>query len=179
MFNFPTYIVLEIPSPAAEKIQLIRSWFDTERAEMPVEITVAGSSGLGTIAESEDPQKVFSLLTQTAARLKPFRTSLGRVERFPDSETFYFTLSSPEKFIEIHGLIASSGIKFNATPYPVYKPHCTLKLFSESSEQEIRDLLNMAPLNSDFLIDTLSVYSLRNETSSECLFSAKLGTPVS
>ena len=179
MFSEPTYIVLDIPSPVAEKVQLIRSWFDAERAELPVEITLAGSSGLGRIAENENNEKVFRILTDMASRIEPFKSSFERVERFPGTEIFYFSVSAPEKFIEIHRRIASSGIKFNPTAYPVYKPHCTLKLFSESAEQEIRDLLNTAPLNSDFLLNTMSVYELRDGTSPKQLFSVKLGTSVS
>ena len=46
---FPSYIVLDIPSPMAEEIRRLRSRFDAVRASLPAEITLTGSCGVGLI----------------------------------------------------------------------------------------------------------------------------------
>ena len=43
VISTPTYIVIDIPSPMAEKIRLLRGRFDSPRASMPAEITLTGS----------------------------------------------------------------------------------------------------------------------------------------
>ena len=41
------YIVLNIPSPMAERIRELRAKFDPARSAMAAEITITGSSGTG------------------------------------------------------------------------------------------------------------------------------------
>ena len=48
IINSPVYIVLDVPSPVAEKIQSFREKFDPARAALPVEITLTGSCGTWT-----------------------------------------------------------------------------------------------------------------------------------
>jgi len=65
MFEQPTYVVLEIPSPVAEGIRAWRERFDPIVATFPVEITVIGSSGVGPLARDQDPAAVFATLDET------------------------------------------------------------------------------------------------------------------
>ena len=62
-FKHDSYIVLDIPSPVKEKIYEIRNYHkDTLRASLPVEITVAGSSGVGVIEPGQDKSFVFNTI---------------------------------------------------------------------------------------------------------------------
>ena len=49
LIESPAYIVLDIPSPMAEWIKLVRQRFDEERSRLPAEITLTGSCGTGLI----------------------------------------------------------------------------------------------------------------------------------
>lgn len=62
-FEFDSYIVLDLPSPVKEKIYDIRNHHkDTLRASFPVEITLAGSGGLGIIGPGQDKEFVFNTI---------------------------------------------------------------------------------------------------------------------
>jgi hypothetical protein len=45
LYRLPAFIVLEIPPPVREAIQSLRDSLATPATRLPVEITVAGSSG--------------------------------------------------------------------------------------------------------------------------------------
>jgi hypothetical protein len=62
MFEHPTFIVLEVPPPVADVIRRWRERFDPVVATFPVEITLTGSSGVGTLASDQDREEVFSIL---------------------------------------------------------------------------------------------------------------------
>ena len=42
MFDDPSYVVLNIPSPAADIVKDVRHRFNPKRAEYPVEVSVSG-----------------------------------------------------------------------------------------------------------------------------------------
>ena len=44
IFQDPAYIVLNVPSPTADEVRGIRSFFDPPRANMAVEISLCGSN---------------------------------------------------------------------------------------------------------------------------------------
>ncbi len=53
MFEHPTFIVLDMPSPVADKVQKLHDRFDPVVAGFPIEITVVGSSGIKAIITTE------------------------------------------------------------------------------------------------------------------------------
>jgi 2'-5' RNA ligase len=173
MFDEPTYIVLDIPEPVSEIIRNIRKRHDSERAILPVEITVAGSSGIGTIAGGQDEAEVFRMIDETAKKFGPFTASFQRIKKFPRTDIFYFEISEPEKIMAIHQALAVSGVKFNESPFP-FTPHCTLKLVGEVTKREAHELISVVPPQNEFLIDMLSVY-MHEELESKLLHRSKLG----
>jgi len=162
IFQDPTYIVLNVPSPVADELRRIRSFFDPPRANMAVEICLCGSNGRGTIAPGQDPEVVFAELDAIAAKMKAFSAKFGHVERFPDTGIFYYTLENARPFEILHFTIIKSYIKFNPTPFP-YEPHCTLKLGEYTEYTEEQMLERLQPPNEDFVIDTMSVYSINQD----------------
>jgi 2'-5' RNA ligase len=177
-FDEPTYIVLNVPSPVADKIRETRRYFDPARSLLSVEISVAGSNGLGTITPGQDHEMVFAAIDHVAAMCQPFKAEFGRVERFKDTGIYYYMLEDPEPFIKIHHMLHESAVRFEPVNYE-YEPHCTLKLGKhlEYSEEEI--LKKIQPPPEEFIINTLSVYSLVGEDAEpKLLHRINLGTPA-
>ncbi len=159
IFQDPAYIVLNIPSPVADELRTIRSFFDPPRAHMAIEISLCGSNGCGTIVPEQDPDMVFEELDAIADNFDSFYAKFGNVEHFPNTGIFYYTLENIEPFEILHSIIVQSKIKFLKTDFP-YEPHCTLKLSKHAEYTEEQILEHLQPPNQDFIIDTMSVYSL-------------------
>jgi 2'-5' RNA ligase len=173
-FLTPGYIVMEMPEVVAEKIKFMRSWYDSIRADLPVEITITGSSGVGTIAPDETLENVIDVVNGAVNKFIPFETAFDKIERFAGTDVFYFTMKNPEKFRGIHNYFLNSGIKFNPVQYPEFLPHCTIKLLTETSAQEAADLFNTVPMKEPFIMDRISIYTLKNDLISNLLYSAAM-----
>lgn len=158
-FVADTYICLDIPSPIAEEVIHIRvQQRDTFRAALPIEITVAGSSGIGVFDETQDEREAFKILDAIAATTSPIHASFKKVIRFPHTDIFVMTLDDEQPFRALHLRIASSPIRFKSSPFP-YTPHCTLRSRSPVTEQEVNKLLSLQ-ITGTFVLDTISVYML-------------------
>ena len=60
-FGAETYIVLDLAGPGAAEVRQVRRTHGYDyRGALPVEITVAGSSGLGTVAPDQRAVDVFA-----------------------------------------------------------------------------------------------------------------------
>ena len=158
-FAANTYAVLDVPSPVAGQVMAVRKRHRDElRVALPVEITVIGSSGVGEFEAGQDPAQVFAILDASAADTPPIPARFGPVRRFPGTNIFVLTLADEQPFQSLHQRIASSGILFQASPFP-FTPHCTLRSRSPVSDDDVIDLLSLHVADG-FLLDTLSVYML-------------------
>lgn len=120
------YFVLNIPSPFAEKVMAIRrSQKGNFFAQLPVEITIAGSNGVGLLDQSQNLPDAYKKLDEIAADTAPIRTAFGPVVRYPGTEIFALTFEDEEPFRALHQRVATSGLKFHDSPH-VFQPHCTL-----------------------------------------------------
>lgn len=173
IIDLPCYIVMDIPSPMAERVQDMRKKFDAERAAMPAEVTLTGSCGVGTITSGQYVDEVIRLMDETAGKYKAFDTAFDKVERFNNTNIYYLTFKNPERFENIHRGFAGSGIKFDPNPYP-YKPHCTLKLRKEPTDQELLELFFLNAPEERFIMDTLSLYLLHDLQNCELLHKVEL-----
>jgi hypothetical protein len=85
-FDYDTYVVLDIPPPIAEQVAAIRNrchdWFVHS---LPIEITVAGSSGIGVFDPERAQAEAFAVLSAISAEAPPIEASLGEISRFPNS----------------------------------------------------------------------------------------------
>ena len=62
-FDYDTYVVLDLPASMAEKVISIRdNYRDWFVKSLPVEITVAGSSGVGVFDSRQDPEEALAVL---------------------------------------------------------------------------------------------------------------------
>jgi hypothetical protein len=159
IFSDPSYIVLNIPSPVADELRHIRSFFDPPRANLAIEISLCGSNGRGTITPGQNPEMVFFEIDEIAAQTEPFSAKFGHVERFPDTGIYYYTLEDPEPFKALYSRFVESKIEFEPTSFP-YEPHCTIKLGRQTEYSEEEIITRLQPPEESFIIDTMSVYSL-------------------
>lgn len=156
-----TYIVLDLAGPAAAEVRRAREshGYDFYGA-LPVEITIAGSSGLGTPAPDQDALQVFSTVDRIAADTPAITGRFGPMLRFPDTDIFVLTMEDPQPFIELHQRIGESEIEFLPSPYP-FMPHCTVRgpVVGAASSEEAEELLEMS-IDQPFRCEMLSTYTI-------------------
>lgn len=173
MFDRDTYIVLELPEPIASTIHKIRAeQGDDFQASMPTEITIVGSSGVGCIAQDQDPDEFFKIIDEIAASTPPLTVSFDKVHRFPGTDIVVMKLKDETLVRSLHQRFVESGINFQDVDF-AYEPHCTLRSKSPLTDQE-REELSKLKIEGDFTLQTLSVY--RMPPPGELLHSVQLGS---
>lgn len=157
-FERDTYICLDLPEPIADQVLEVRARYDPFCAALPAEITVAGSSGVGTIEPGQSELNVWEIIERIAETTSPIKARFGPVGRFPRTDIFFLTLENRQVFDALHQRIAASRIRFRPIPYP-YTPHCTLTTQLPSTAEEIERLMSLQ-IPEAFCLTTVSVYSL-------------------
>lgn len=171
MFDRDTYIVLELPEPMAGTIRKLRAELgDDFQASMPTEITIVGSSGVGCIAQDQDPDELFKVIDEIAATTPPVTVSFDKVHRFPGTDIVVMKLKDETLVRSLHQRFVESGVKFQDINFP-YMPHCTLRSKSPLTDQEMEELSKLK-IEGDFTLQTLSVY--RMPPPGELLYTAQL-----
>lgn len=69
MIEHRAYIVAEIPEPVRSQVQALRDSLNTLTAKLPVEITLAGSSGVGPIPVGTDLSLIKWPVRESGSRL--------------------------------------------------------------------------------------------------------------
>ncbi len=170
----PAYIVLDIPSPMAEWIKSVRSRFDEERSRLPAEITLTGSCGAGIISPGQSVREISVLLDEAAKKIRPFHAEFGDVQRFENTDIYFLDVKDPAPFQEAHEIVATCGIRFEASPFP-FHPHCTLKLRKPPKTiEEFFELFFLQAPKEPFLLSLMSVYALPTVDSCELLHKTEL-----
>ena len=151
------FVVLDLPEHIGVEVLRIRQAFrDPYQTSLPVETTVAGSSGVGVMVPGQASASVFSTLNEIAAETAPFTASFGPVKRFPNSDIFVLSLQDPAPFQSLHRRVAESDIRFQESPHE-FAPHCTLCRRSPISAEDAAALM-ATEIPGEFTIDTLAVY---------------------
>src|SRR2546423_1030735 len=120
------FVVADIPDPFKTGIQVIRDQLNTVTAKLPVEITLAGSSGVGPIPEGTDIRLLCEEIDRIAKVTAAFRMEFGEISHFPDTGVFFVPPRNRKPFDSLHALLTSSRIPFTKSRFP-YNPHCTLR----------------------------------------------------
>src|SRR3954467_8869518 len=89
MIEQRAYIVAEIPEPVRSQVQALRDSLNTLTAKLPVEITLAGSSGVGPIPVGTDLSLIERHLDRTLSNISPCRARFSAIGRFPNTSTFF------------------------------------------------------------------------------------------
>jgi 2'-5' RNA ligase len=125
---------------------------------MPDEITVVGSSGVGCIAQDQDPDELFKVIDEIAASTSPITVSFDKVHRFPGTDIVVMKLKDEALVHSLHQKFTDSGLKFQDSKFP-YMPHCTLRSESPLKDEEMPKLSKLK-IESSFTLSTLSVYTM-------------------
>lgn len=152
------YAVLDLSGPAAAAVRSIRAQYSYDYlGAMPVEITVAGSGGVGSPSHRHDPRPFFTALDEIVESTAPIHGRLSTTQRFPGTDVFYVQPEDPRPIVALHERIATCGIEFDPAQFP-FVPHCTLTqppnpAPTDPNAPEIQ-------LDAAFAADTLSVYQI-------------------
>jgi hypothetical protein len=175
MIEYRSYIVAEIPEPVRSQVQALRDSLNTLTAKLPVEITLAGSSGVGPIPAGTDLSLIKRRLDLALSDILPFCARFSAIRSFPNTSIFYLEPLDRSPFDHIHRELRVSGIPFSEIRWP-YNPHCTLRGGAPLSAEASSELLSSSFPKEEFSINTISVYHL-NDVATECklLFQRSLG----
>jgi 2'-5' RNA ligase len=166
MIQHPAFIVAEIPEPVRSQVQGLRDSLHTLTAKLPVEITLAGSSGVGPIPAGADLSLIERHLDRILPDTFPFRARFSAIRAFPDTSIFYLELFDRSPFDDLHRKLLNSGIPFSGIRWP-YRPHCTLRGGDALTADAACELASRSFPEEEYRIDTVSVYQL-DYTSQEC-----------
>jgi len=159
MIEHIAYIVAEIPEPVRSQVQALRDSLNTLTARLPVEITLAGSSGVGPIPAGTDLSLVKRHLDWTLSDIPPFRARFTAIRKFPNTSVFYLEPFDRSPFDHLHHKLCISAIPFLEIRWP-YNPHCTLRGGERLSADAEFELVSRSFPQEEFWINTVSVYQL-------------------
>ena len=131
--NKPTYLIAELAGDVVPLVYDLRKRFNPGHTNWPVDITIAGSSGIGTIKEGQSVFEVVDILKPIISKFSFFEVSFTSINRFPGTG-IYHLIPEREPFDMLHKAVVNSGVLFNENPWP-YNPHCTLRAGSETTEE--------------------------------------------
>lgn len=166
LIEHPAYFVAEIPEPIRSQVQVLRDSLDTPTARLPVEITLAGSSGVGPIPAGSELSLVEDQLDRVLFDCRAFYARFSAIRAFPNTSIFYLEPLDPLPFEHLHQLLRASEIQFSNNPWP-YRPHCTLRSGHALTGKATSELLSRDFPKQEFRIDTVSLYHL-DDRSLDC-----------
>lgn len=111
----------------------LRSLYEPVRLRFPIEITVAGSSGLGWFSDGQ--ADLLQKVGNVARGFAPFSFRFAKVERFPESNVYYLAPGDGSPFHEFQRRLADCGLRFESTPFE-YVPHCTIAILAPDAPAE-------------------------------------------
>ena len=166
MIEHRSYIVAEIPEPVRSQVQALRDSLNTITARLPVEITLAGSSGVGPIPAGADLSLIKRHLDRILSNMSPFLARFSAIRAFPNTSIFYLEPFDRSPFDHLHQELRNSGIPFSEVRWP-YNPHCTLRGGKPLGADAAFELASRSFPQEEFRINTISVYQL-DDTSLDC-----------
>ncbi len=178
MFIKPTYIVFDVSGSVADEVREIRKKLDPERADLNIEISISGSSGLGYVAPGQPLDIICHQLTEVCKDITPFWCSFDNIKKFDNTDIYYLTIKYEQPFFDAIEILKSSNIKFLPTPYQ-YEPHCTLTLPTEknnaNNDNNITGIEQIVIPKDNFFINSLALYEEIKPNSFITIFRKKLG----
>jgi len=167
------YLVLDLPKPVSEQVLAARLKYEPARYSLPAEITIIGSSGVGTIRTDQNPDVLESCLNRLAETTSPITSNFVDVRSFPGTEIFWFSVVDPNPFFELQKKIAGLDIKFNPMAHG-FCPHCTIADLEGAGPEEHLEVLKLEVPRDTFVLDCISLYSLNEHWDCRLLWQSKL-----
>lgn len=125
--DHPTYLSLDVPEPMAERVRAMRRRFDPDFADLPVEIALTGSSGVGVIDPKERLERVMAVAAAIAASAEPITTHFSRAAWAGDLNVHALLVDAVPPLTALHDRLAACGIRFAQDCPDAFMPHCALR----------------------------------------------------
>lgn len=151
----PTYLIAELGGDVIPVVSSLRNRFSPSHILWPVDVTITGSSGIGTIKEGQNVNMVVEYLEPIVIKHSFTDIKLRSIARFPNTGNYYFA-PQRENFDILHRAVATSKVLFNANRWP-YTPHCTLRSGPDATD-ECDALFRSMDIPSNVTIECFSLY---------------------
>lgn len=150
------FAIAEVTGPAGERVRALQQRYDPKLAASgPPHITLAGSSGIGSISSWTTVDQLRAALAPIARDTPPIPLRFERPERFMQTEIVVLPLDPHGPLRTLHERIASSGLEYERSRFS-YSPHCTLNLFRTLPPDELRALL-AERVEEEFTVDRVKL----------------------
>lgn len=151
----PTYLIAELGGDIVPIVNALRKRFNPGSIPWPVDISIAGSSGIGTIKEGQITGDVIDILSPIISKHSFRVVTFRNTSIFPNTGIYHLV---PERkdFDTMHEAVSKSGILFNDNLWP-YNPHCTLRAGTSATE-ECSALFETMSLPKNVTIECFSLY---------------------
>ena len=160
----PSYIVADIPEPVFSDVIHLRRSCCGRSDDVPAEITLAGSFGVGPIPVGTDISLVTRIVEILLHDMPAFEASFSDWKLFPNTTIAYLEPKCRLMFDALHKRLVGSEIPFSPIAFP-YNPHCTI---GSSWSSEALSSIHEIPFPKDsFLISSVRFLDL-NYTTLEC-----------
>jgi 2'-5' RNA ligase len=142
-------------------------------AELPPHLTLIGSSGMGPISVRTTPETLRAALLPVTRSTPPMELRFEAPLRFMQSQVVVLPLDPNGPVRGLHDRIAAqlrgAGIAAERARF-TFTPHCTLNLYRELPNDELRELLALR-IDEPVLVDAVQAYRSTGPVGTECLFS--------
>lgn len=175
--SFGIFILAELPGDAGEQVRALQQRFDPKLARLtPPHITLAGSSGVGTIPTDTPVARIRDALEPIARSTAPMSLQFRPPHRFMQTEIISLPLDPHGPLRALHERIARCGLPFQRARFQ-FSPHCTLSFYPTLTPQNERDLLAVR-VDAPARIERLQIYLTRDPQPSRKLLELELTAPV-
>ena len=175
--SFGIFILAELPGEAGEQVRAIQQRFDPKLARLtPPHITLAGSSGVGTIPTDTPVARIREALEPIARSTAPMSLQFFPPHRFMQTEIISLPLDPHGPLRALHERIARSGLPFQRARFQ-FSPHCTLSFYPTLTPQNERELLAVR-VDAPARIERLQIYLTRDPQPSRKLLELELTAAV-
>jgi 2'-5' RNA ligase len=170
-------IIAEITGEVSERIHAAQARYDPRMAnELPPHLTLIGSSGMGPISVRTDPEALREALLPVTESFPPMTVRFDPPLRFMQSQVVVLPIDPNGPVRALHEAMAErirAARMVTERPRFTFTPHCTLNLYRELPDRELRDLLALR-FEEAVAIDAVQAYRATGPAGTERLFELRL-----
>lgn len=167
------YIIVELPGEAGARVRAIQEKYDPKLAKLnPPHLTLAGSSGVGSIPAETPLAELRAALEPIASTTPPMLLPLGLPLRFMKTNIVVLPMDPHGPLRGLHERIARSGLTFKPARFS-FTPHVTMSFFPTLTPAVERELLSQR-VDAPAVIDRFQVYLTRDPQPSRKLLELEL-----
>lgn len=157
----PSYIVADIPEPIHSEVIGLRRSCCGRNDDIPAEITLAGSSGVGPIPIGTDIRLITDVVFNLLDDISSFEVVFSGWQVFPNTTIAYLEPKCRQMFDTLHKKLKNSDIPFSPNNFP-YNPHCTIG--SSWSPEKLASVCDIPFPQDPFLVTSVRFIDLNHQT---------------